>query len=206
MIDYIHNLQYFCRCFFKIVPENGQVRPNSEVVVFGSVVRLIQEPTKCTVVASGLEDTGSESSFGCVCLRRSLSSHDDLAAQWLLTSRYKLRSEGDAVQTDDFIILKNARYRNRHLTKIPSIDPGRYDHMVGLQRNYAELMKEGWQLKILSSFPLVSKVLMTTKETRALIGGDYIRLLHQEESGQLIVRADDSQDYNSLVAPLVKLV
>ena len=42
------------RCMFRIADEKGQTRP--EPIQFGSIVRLIHEPSGCTVIASDVVD------------------------------------------------------------------------------------------------------------------------------------------------------
>jgi hypothetical protein len=73
------------RSLFRVTDEKGQVR-KAEPILFGQIVRLIHEPSLCTVVANDVldsHDTGAgSSSFSGVVLRNSLQPAEELAAEW----------------------------------------------------------------------------------------------------------------------------
>ena len=137
------------RCLFRIADEKGQVR-KGEPVHFGSIVRLIHEPSAYTVVASdSLDHAGDGVVVASVFLRSLLNESDETSSQWYIVPKFRLRLEGDHVQEGDFVLFKSVKYKGKILTIThPSSDPDKYDHLVGVDKN--SHMHSGWQLKSVS--------------------------------------------------------
>lgn len=192
----MHYASFVCRCLFRILGDQSQTK--SEKIKYGTIVRLMHEPTGLFVVATDHEDRydGPSNSFFSVHLQKSLSGDEVFAAQWVISSRFRLRSEGDYVHVNDFIILRSAYFKQCLLTTVRvSSNPKMFDSLVGL--NSEAFNKKGLQI-----FRVAEADISETTEEHPVFGGDYIMLLHQELRGYLICRRDDEKHLDSIVNPL----
>lgn len=178
---------------FRITSDQGQSK--AEKVKYGGIVRLVHEPTGLFVVATDHEDKydGPHNSFFSIQLKKSLTGDESLAAQWVISSRYRLRSEGDFVHVNDFVILRSAHFKQRQMTTARVST--KFDSLVGLN-------SDAFNRKGLQIFRLSEALGPDNGEEHPVRGGDYITLEHQEHRGFLVCRGDDEKDLNSLVSPL----
>jgi hypothetical protein len=191
---------YFVRCTFQIVGEKGQIRNNAPLT-YGSFVRLVHHPTGLTVVASNQEDEFDPScTYKGVYLRNTLSSYEEMAAQWQIMSRYRLRGEGESVVSTDFIVLRSFLFKRKFLTSvIPSSeldDVAAGDHLIGLQENAFDRL--GWQINHIAQYATLPRV---GNNSNQIMGGDFVRLTHTELRGHMIVRTDDQSTLLGQLAP-----
>lgn len=190
------------RCLFRIADEKGQMR-KGEAILFGTIVRLIHEPSLCTVVANDTLDFNEydRSSFAGVCLRHTLAPEEETAAEWYITPKFRLRSEGDQVHSDDFVVFRSVKFKGKQLTvTLPSSDTTRFEHLVGVERNTH--MPSGWQLLLVVPHLQEAKVDEVDSKMAPICGGDYLRLRHLQARGVLLARGDDAKEFESVVAPL----
>lgn len=162
------------------------------------------------VVGSGDSDTHDETNpYKCTYLRNQLTGQENLAVQWQVLSRYRLRNEGDAVGENDFIVLRNVAYKDHYLTSVPV--PNGSEHLIGLQRDSA-FDKLGWQVRLLLSYSVSHPKEPSTEQGTSLkskkhpdtsvISGSFVRLVHQELQGCLVCRHDDGALLSATLAPL----
>jgi hypothetical protein len=184
---------------FRILGDQTQTK--SEKIKYGTIVRLMHEPTGLFAVATDNEDKydgSSSSSFFSVHLKKSLSGHEIFAAQWVISSRYRLRVEGDYVNVNDFVILRSAHFKQRLLTTVRiSQAPKKFDSLVGL--NADAFNKKGLQIFRVAEN---SSNESFSEGEHPVLGGDYITLLHQELRGYLICRGDNESQLNSVICPM----
>ena len=223
---------YADRCVFKILPDKNAFGDNRGVdeVCFGSIIRLVHEPTGHVLISShtdhkqpGTSSTGKK--INCVFLRKELTREEEVASQWIIQSRYKLRREGDIVRVNDSIILKSLHFKESFLT-IPdyftdetltkdaalksNILPGPY--FVGITSDAGKIPSSGWlvkrfQRKIPGSLHALSSSSSHSSsdsdyDSHIITTGSYIRISHIESRGHMICRADDAKSVLSKVAPL----
>ena len=225
---------YADRCIFKILPDKNAPGDNHGVgeVCFGSVVRLIHEPTGHTLIASSVDHKQpgaalSPKKINCVFLRKELTREQEAASQWVVQSRYRLRIEGDIVRVNDSIILKSLHYKDsfltipdfftedlmardvaQHKSSTPSLSlPGPF--FVGITSDAAKTQSSGWLIKCFkqSNIGLLDAVKGEIEdgsncESHIVSTGSYIRMSHIESRGHLICRADDGKAVISKLAPL----
>jgi hypothetical protein len=184
-------------------------------------VKLTHFPSDFILVASNTVDRGykGESELKCIYLRGSLDDEEDLAHKWIISPRYKLREEGDAVRTNDFIILRNAQYKHLCLTSFPlSAETihlmnnntrdrtADFEHLVGLDHTSAVVTRPGLQimsLKTTLGTMEQDQEEQTGASDRSLIcSSDCIRIFHREYQGHLICRVDDDREIRSATTPL----
>lgn len=225
---------YADRCIFKILPDKNAIGDNRSVgeVCFGSIVRLIHEPTGHALIGSAVDhkQPGKENAvkkINCVFLRNVLTREEESASQWIVQSRYRLRMEGDAVRINDSIILKSLLYKDSFLTipdyftdetAVRSSTPAAFlpgPYYVGITSDSHKISSSGWLVKcfkrkildpVNSINPIISNGNTSIKDvdhdSHILSTGCYIRITHIETGGHVICRADDSKALISKVAPL----
>jgi hypothetical protein len=220
------------RCIFKIYPDENAITDNRTIdeLHFGSIIKLIHEPTGHTLTASSLSHSdrlplihqSRKKTVNCVFLRKSLSHSEESLSLWLVQSRYKVRREGDFVRLNDSIVLKSVHYKDFFLTisdhsssvalenktEKTSTDIPYY---VGITSDQSKLCISGWSIKIFrrhrsqhdnhDSFPQLNKG-QQQYEKQILFTGSYIKMSLVESTGHLICRADDAKLVLSKVAPL----
>ena len=187
--------------------EKNQITPTP--VRYGSYIRLIHYATGLTMVGANDDDMYDESNtYKCTYLRNQLNAYENAASQWQVLSRYRLRSEGDAVLENDFIVFRNFMFKDRYLTSIPIVTGS--EHLVGLQVESA-FEKLGWQIRLLLSYSSIKEEtneVITDKgkskktQEQSVISGSFIRLVHQELQGCMICRHDDGPLQLATLAPL----
>ena len=184
---------------FQIVGDKGQIR--SQTITYGSLIRLVHYTTGLTVVASNNEDNyDDDSPYKTVYLRNNLTPYEEMAAQWEVMTRYRLRNEGDPVMSSDFVILRSFLFKRKYLTSIPpklDLSPNVKDLLVALTGD--AFTKLGWQIHLVQPYSDISP---TSENAEYLQGGAYVRLNHQEVGGHLMVRCDDESILTSNIAPL----
>lgn len=182
---------------FRVLGDQGQTKP--EKVKYGTIIRLMHEPTGLFAVATDNEDKydGPQSSFFSVHLKKSLVGDEVFAAQWVISSRFRLRAEGDYVHVNDFVLLRSAYFKQRLLTTTRvSSQSQKFDSLVGL--NAEPSSKKGFQIFRVSEAAAGD----LGEDDHPIFGGDYIMLLHQELRGYMISRGDDETHLSSVVNPL----
>jgi Inositol 1,4,5-trisphosphate/ryanodine receptor len=105
----------------------------------------------------------------CVCL-----------SPWLryITPKFRIKSEGDEVNSGDFIVLRSVKYKGKQLTTtLLSADCERLEHLVGTEKNTH--MPNGWKLCLVLPHGLEAEAI----KLAAIFGGDYIRLRHLQVRG-----------------------
>lgn len=229
-----YDIALYTRCYFRIIGDEGQMK--SEKLKYGSIIRLVHEPSGLHVVAgqstqgsgaiaspSAFEDTPTPILFGKatakakssdsvpVLLQKAPSSADIAASQWIVTSRYRLRTEGDFVQSNDFIVLRNVRYKSKQLTSIRSGSLN-FDALIALGTD--AFSKKGWQVLRMSSpmsgpdnaatpgQPSNNNETDGNSEDSTVSGGDFVKFMHQELRGHLICRQDDEKCLKTGINPL----
>lgn len=224
---------YADRCVFKILPDKNALGDNRGVdeVCFGSVVRLIHEPTGHTIIASSVDHRQSGAilsprRINCVFLRMELTREEEAASQWIVQSRYRLRVEGDIVRVNDSIILKSVHYKDHFLT-IPDLSteelmgrdaaqhksninpislPGPF--FVGITSDATKIQSSGWLIKCFKQKNLKLDAMKDSNgdgsdnDNNVVSTGDYFRVSHIESRGHIICRADDAKAVISKLAPL----
>lgn len=89
-------------------------------IVFGSVVRLSHYPSHLLLSAgAGIEDLEYEEPLtlrGVQLLSADSLNSDDLAHKWIIYPRYQLRDEGDPINRNDYVTIRNVKYKDLHLT------------------------------------------------------------------------------------------
>lgn len=149
----------------------------------------------------------------------SLFSYSCCINRQVLT-RYRLRNEGDAVESDDYIVLRNSLFKDKYLTSIPppasSISLSiKQNHLIGLRRDDA-FFKLGWKIRVMRPYNAMksatkdassqedgdgpSKVLLS--RAIDIEGGMFVRMAHLESNGHFIARYDDSHLLTANMAPL----
>jgi hypothetical protein len=134
-------------------------------------------------------------------------------------TRYRLRNEGDPIESDDFVVLRNTLFKNKYLTSIPPPSschhPVAQNHLIGLRRDEA-FFKLGWKIRVMLPFntsknqskdsPIdegedgPGKVLLSRAVN--IEGGMFVRLTHLESNGHFIARYDDNLLLTANMAPL----
>lgn len=157
------------RCVFKILPDEDAI---ADELHFGSIIKLIHEPTGHTLIASSVRHSDGlpliqtrKKNVNCVFLRKNLSYSERSSSLWLVQSRYKVRREGDFVRLNDSIVLKSIHYKDFFLTisdyssrvplknkiedtsslDIPSLSLPYY---VGITSDPSKICISGWSIKI----------------------------------------------------------
>jgi Inositol 1,4,5-trisphosphate/ryanodine receptor len=155
---------YADRCIFKIIPDKNASVDNRSVdnVCFGSVVRLIHEPTGHSLVASSIDHKQPgvtvQGIMKCVYLCNEMTREEEAASHWLIQSRYKLRREGDFVRVNDSVILKSVYYKDFFLTipEVPTVEGDAKDaknkvlpgpQYVGMTTSASRVAASGWLVK-----------------------------------------------------------
>jgi hypothetical protein len=150
-----------------------------------------------------------------VLLQKSPSADDLAAAQWIVTSRYRLRTEGDFVQSNDYIVLRNAHYKAKQLTTIRAGSLS-FDALIALGSD--AFTKKGWQVLRMSTPSSGHESTGSTgnvvdsndsediAEESSVFGGDFVKFLHQELRGHLICRQDDEKHLKTGINPLGLIV
>jgi len=187
--------------------------------VFGSTVKISHYPTGLVVVGSSVVDEGyKESKLRCVFLNsvESLPT-DSLVHKWIVGPRYKLREEGDPVRHNDYVVLRNAQYKQLYLTSFPvrRLDDSEHftfcDHLMGLGPTSVVTAKPGINIILLRKGTGlqpddISGAIPTSDSMESIenlvISSDYIRVMHREYRGHLIARTDDETELQSSVMPL----
>lgn len=174
------------------------------------MISLIHVPSELTVVASEHIDSGYVDEFGdstlqSVYLRRSLEGMGELAHKWIITPRYKLRSDADPVRNNDYLILKNAQFKNLALTSFKVDADAEVDHLIGLKHVDDIAGKTGMKIvRLLSSRD--DKRTEAVEDGVAPIdfvrGGDFVRLQQREQRAHLLCRVDDEEELQSTITPL----
>jgi hypothetical protein len=162
------------RCVFKILPDENAIADNRTVyeLHFGSIIKLIHEPTGHTLIASSVRHSDGlpliqsrKKTVNCVFLRKNLSYSEESSSLWLVQSRYKVRREGDFVRLNDSIVLKSVHYKDFFLTisdhssSVPlknkientsSLDiPSLFlPYYVGITSDPSKICVSGWSIKI----------------------------------------------------------
>jgi hypothetical protein len=188
-----------CRCLFKIFGDQGQNKP--EKLKYGSVIRLMHDSTGQFIVASDVcDELDPNSPYFCAFLKKNLNLDDVFGAQWIISSRYRLRTEGDFVRENDYIVLKSARYKSRQLTTVRTSNHlKKFDSLVGLRGD--AFSKKGWQVK--RNFSCTSDEFAdTTSNDVVLLTGDFVKFLHQELRGYLFCRTDNGSELSTLISPV----
>lgn len=162
---------YADRCIFKIIPDKNATVDNRSVdnVCFGSVVRLIHEPTGHSLVASSTDHRQPGTvvqgkTMKCVYLCNDMTREEEAASHWIIQSRYKLRREGDFVRVNDSVILKSIYYKDFFLTipEVPSVEGDPKDaknkvipgpQYVGMTTSASRVASSGWLVKYFRSDP-----------------------------------------------------
>jgi hypothetical protein len=162
------------RCVFTILPDENAIADNCAIdeLRFGSIIKLIHEPTGHTLMASSVSHSDGlplihqsrKKTANCVFLRKSLSHSDESLSLWLVQSRYKVRREGEFVRLNDSIVLKSVHYKDFFLTisdhsstiasenktvKASSSDISPLlPYYVGITSDQSKLCVSGWSIKI----------------------------------------------------------
>jgi hypothetical protein len=171
-------------------------------------VKLVHQPSQYIVIASNREqqtwqekygDNGSESF--CVFLANDASVQDTLSSRWQLCSRFKIRREGDPVRSDDYVILRNMRYRQQvmapfgRICEIPSESPL---SRIVVTHPLTDLLSQRppyWRVQ------LISRLNMTIPT--ALHFGDFVTISSVESTKKfLISRVDDDREIKSILSPI----
>ena len=172
---------YADRCIFKIIPDKNASVDNRSVdnVCFGSVVKLIHEPTGHSLVASSVDHrqpgvTVQGRIIKCVYLCNEMTREEEAASHWIIQSRYKLRREGDFVRVNDSVILKSVYYKDFFLTipEVPTVEgdaknkvlPG--PQYVGMTTSASRVAASGWLVKCFRSDQV--KVLPPSRQNSGL--------------------------------------
>eukprot|EP00981_Chlorochromonas_danica_P008724 scaffold2297_cov153-Ochromonas_danica.AAC.7 len=143
-----------------------------------------------------------------VYLRRSLEGMGELAHKWIITPRYKLRGDADPVRNNDYVVLKNAQYKNTFLTSFRINEESDLDPLVGLESLDDRYVRSGLKIIRLSSVKDERKTVTEKEVTDGKValefvrGGDFVRCLHRENRSHLICRVDDEDEIQSTITPL----
>ena len=112
-----------------------------------------------------------------------------LEAQWIVTSKYKLRQIGEKVRDGDHIVFKNVREAQKCLI----IPQPSYVAMANMNMNPStdnnqNTANNGLQVAI------IQKAKYT--KSNQLVYGDFVTLFHLEKNSELICRIDDEEDFH----------
>ena len=165
-----------------------------------------------------IDEGYKESKLRCIFLNsvESLPT-DSLVHKWIVGPRYKLREEGDPVRHNDYVVLRNAQYKQLYLTSFPvrRLDDSEHftfcDHLLGLGSASVVTSKPGINIMLLRKgtglqVDEMSGAVPTNDSVESsdnlVISSDYIRVMHREYRGHLIARTDDETELQSSVMPL----
>lgn len=199
-------------------------------ILFGSSVKLSHHPTGLAVIGSTVEDDGyNDGKLRCVFLTAAPNIPlDSLVHKWIVTPRYKLREEGDPVRHNDYVILRNAQYKHLCLSSFPAkravFVPAQLspftDQMVGLCTLAVANSKPGLNVILLRKAIVANhdeggpagppkgagqkarETAEAAEERDAVTSSDFVRIIHREYRGHLVVRTDDEAELQSSVMPL----
>ena len=192
-------------------------------LVYGSRVRLIHVTSDCKMVASDAVDpfvrfddvdllgtakqpklkrnTSQESlihhdaRMHCTYFRKSQKRFPGDEDIWVITSRFKLREEGEPVYSSDAVMFLSSAIMNAPLGYvIRDADHGFIGPVVGSSVKYSFKI---FQLRSAEMHQL---------RTKSVLSGDFVRLFHQEMGGVMICRVDDEAELESKVAPLGRAI
>ena len=108
-----------------------------------------------------------------------------------------MRTEGDYVNINDFVVLRSATFKQSLLTTVRvSKFPDKFDSLVGLKAD--AFGKKGLQIFRVSEGSSTD----ISEAEHPVFGGDFIRLFHQELRGYMICRRDDEAELTSLINPV----
>ena len=136
-----------------------------------------------------------------------------LEAQWLVTSKYKLRQKGETVRDGDYIILRNVRDDNQCL--LIESSSSKFDTMhsalnltadMGLKLTIKQKFRKNAALNLTKINTLQSNnnnngannvpVVNNTNTLNQLHYGDFITIYHIERNSELISRIDNEADFH----------
>jgi hypothetical protein len=169
-------------------------------------VKLTHFPTDLYIIATDMIEKTNGKLF-CVHLKAAinLAIEHQHTHEWIITSKYKLRDDGDPVRSNDIIIIKSLSNQDIYIDLFGNPDDYNLEKFVGL--SYAANTSDAPRIRIvrisdgsLASGKRISNSHITTRDTNGsetLYGSnvfhffDHIRLLHVESNGHLISRLND---------------
>ena len=168
-------------------------------------MKLTHFPTDLYIIATDMIEKTNGKLF-CVHLKAAinLAIEHQHTHEWIITSKYKLRDDGDPVRSNDIIIIKSSSNQDIYMDLFGNPEDYNLEKFVGL--SYAANTSDAPRIRIvrISDGSLASGIRISnshiTRDTNGsgtLYGSnvfhffDHIRLLHVESNGHLISRLND---------------
>lgn len=183
------------------------LRLQNNEIAFGSIVQLHHEPTNYLVCGSSAKlETWNEVALSnaekkldnCIFLGRNPWHDDELCSKWQVVSRFKNRHDGEPVRTDDYIVLKNLRYRDQilcpygRIVDIPESSP--LSTMVVGHTLTSDQMRHPW-------FWRIQLLRRQSTKPKALQYGDVVTVASVDSPRKhLVGRLNDDKECRSKIA------